>query len=304
MSPPTVPAGPTIKRRTRQFYEDINSSLDSQPWAEHSIFLNYGYMGDDDDHSGLNGRGEAMVLQLIDAVPLLGRRVLDIGSGRGGTLRTIGQRFRPAALIGLDLSLRAVAFANNAHGHLACRFIQGDAESLPFGDASFDVVLNIESSSCYPNIRAFFEGVHRVLRPFGYFLWADAFPPESFDAHLAALDEIGFDLENDHSITANVLRACAEDARVHVAAFADRNPHEMAEILAALGSDFFSAMESGLLDYRSLRLRRRNVLQVGRDEAATRSDRLTSSAAKPSAYQAAHERARARRHRTGVRGLT
>lgn len=51
--------------------------------------------------------------------------------------------------------------------------IQGNAEHLPFPARSFDIVLNVESSHLYTNINKFLEEVYRVLKPDGYFCWAD-----------------------------------------------------------------------------------------------------------------------------------
>ena len=36
-----------------------------------------------------------------------------------------------------------------------------------------DVVMNIESSHCYPNIEEFFKGVHFMLKDNGVFVYAD-----------------------------------------------------------------------------------------------------------------------------------
>ena len=51
--------------------------------------------------------------------------------------------------------------------------MRGDAENLPFPDQSFDAVINIESSHCYPRFPRFLAEVARVLRPGGHFLYAD-----------------------------------------------------------------------------------------------------------------------------------
>jgi SAM-dependent methyltransferase len=63
-------------------------------------------------------------------------RVLDVASGPGtvaAAARALGAR--PT---GVDFSTRMVALARQEHPELT--FQQGDAEALPFGDASFDAV--------------------------------------------------------------------------------------------------------------------------------------------------------------------
>ena len=46
-------------------------------------------------------------------------------------------------------------------------------EALSFEGASFDVVINVESSHCNENLPAFLREVRRVLRPEGCFGWVD-----------------------------------------------------------------------------------------------------------------------------------
>ena len=60
------------------------------------------------------------------------------------------------------------------------RFEVGDAETLPFDAESFDIVTNLESSSCYPDVHAFYREVHRVLAPGGHFLYSDCLPANRF----------------------------------------------------------------------------------------------------------------------------
>ena len=66
-------------------------------------------------------------------------------------------------------------------------FEVGDAERMPFPDASFDAVVNVESSHCYPSMPAFLSEVRRVLRPGGHFLYADLRPRTDLPARRAEL---------------------------------------------------------------------------------------------------------------------
>ena len=51
--------------------------------------------------------------------------------------------------------------------------MQGNAQKLSLKSSSCDVVINIESSHRYQNMVAFLKEVSRILRPGGYFLFAD-----------------------------------------------------------------------------------------------------------------------------------
>jgi SAM-dependent methyltransferase len=114
---------------------------------------------------------------------------------------------------GLDLAPAAIAFnratcpsvtANGA----PVTFVEGDAEQLPSADASVDVVTNIESACCYPDVAAFYREAFRVLRPGGRFLYADSFEAEVLEARAAALTGIGFVVNDRRDITANIVRSC------------------------------------------------------------------------------------------------
>jgi ubiquinone/menaquinone biosynthesis C-methylase UbiE len=43
--------------------------------------------------------------------------------------------------------------------------VSGDALRLPFGNGSFDVLINVESSRAYDSIERFLHEANRVLRP-------------------------------------------------------------------------------------------------------------------------------------------
>lgn len=101
------------------------------------------------------------------------KEVLEVGSGRGGGAVYLVTRLEPRSYQGVDLSAGAVRFCQERHSRPGLSFSQGNAEDLPFPDQSFDVVINLESSHCYPRMPSFLGEVRRVLRPQGYLLLAD-----------------------------------------------------------------------------------------------------------------------------------
>jgi ubiquinone/menaquinone biosynthesis C-methylase UbiE len=106
------------------------------------------------------------------------RRMLEVGCGPGWGLDMISRLEPASSFVGLDLSPKAIEFASKRSSNSErLRFMQGDAEALPFGDAEFDVVLNIESSHNYPHPEKFFAEAVRVLKPGGYLVHADMMTP-------------------------------------------------------------------------------------------------------------------------------
>jgi arsenite methyltransferase len=94
-------------------------------------------------------------------------RVLDVAAGRGASAMTLATRFG-CEVVGIDLSRRNVEAAEReAHARRLSdkvAFQSGDAERLPFADASFDAVV-CECALCtFPNKPAAAAEFARVLR--------------------------------------------------------------------------------------------------------------------------------------------
>lgn len=115
-------------------------------------------------------------------------RALDVGTSTGGGALEIAARFPTAEVVGVDFSPVMVAqAASKIMPTLAGRvsFRWGDASSLPFRDAEFDLV-------AHNNMIPFFDEVTRVLRSGGHALFAFSsgaqtpiyVPPERLRAEL------------------------------------------------------------------------------------------------------------------------
>lgn len=113
--------------------------------------------------------------------PLLpGAKVLEIGCGDGGGAVIFSRAFAPGLYHGLDIDpamLRAAA--RRRHGRLGAiaAFVQGDAEHLPYADATFDAVVNFGIIHHLPDWRQGVAELARVLRPGGTFYFEEIYPP-------------------------------------------------------------------------------------------------------------------------------
>ncbi|HEX8199278.1 MAG TPA: class I SAM-dependent methyltransferase, partial [Isosphaeraceae bacterium] len=97
-----------------------------------------------------------------------GRDVLEIGVGMGAD-HLEWARARPRSLSGIDLTDRAIGFTGRrlaAHG-FASDLRVGDAEDLPFADASFDLVYSWGVIHHSPDTPRAVGEIRRVLRPGG-----------------------------------------------------------------------------------------------------------------------------------------
>ena len=132
----------------------------------------------------------------------------------------------------------------------------GDSENLPFNDRYFHAVTNVESSHTYPNMRAFFGEVSRVLKKKGKFLYTDLLPVERWLEVRALLAPLGLLIKNERDITANVLASCNDVAATRAQAFGGHDAM-IDNFLAVPGTAVYEQMNSGAWQYRIVRAERR-----------------------------------------------
>ncbi len=184
---------------------------------------------------------------------LSGKRVLEVSCGHGGGASYLTRTLRPASYTALDLNAAAVDFCRKRHNLPGLDFVHGDAENLPFADQSFDAVVNVEASHCYPQFARFLAEVARVLRPAGHFLYADFRPREGIAAWEAALADAPMRLLSERVINAEVVRAMEKNSQRYLDLI-DRLPtflHGVGRELAGVqGSRYYRALQRGEFSYR------------------------------------------------------
>jgi len=225
------------------------------------IFLNYGFETDPPWGLRLDAADEAnrACIQLYHHVAtpadLRGKHVLEISCGHGGGASYLTRTRAPAYYAALDLNPTGIAFCRARHRVDGLTFVQGDAENLPFAEATFDAVINVEASHCYPSLDRFFAEVARVLRPGGHFLYAD-FRFESYlPAWEKALAAAPLRLQAMRVINAGVLRGM----KLNSARSAELIARHLPRWVQSLGRDFagvegsriYNALEKNELSYRS-----------------------------------------------------
>ena len=245
-----------------RWYQHVEKVIEDRPiW-----FMNYGFVPADGARLDLRAEDEPnrVSIQLYDAVtrstPLAGRTVLEISCGRGGGSRYLAAYRDPRLVIGLDRTERAVAFCRRQHGGDRLRFLCGDAQALPFADATFDAVVNVEASHCYPDVTRFLAEVGRVLRPGGRLLYADMRKRTVVEGWRRELSQAGFELLEEEEITANVLRAL-ETTSDRVSALIQESESRMTRrfmsaFAATRGTAVYNQLKSGEIGYVRFVLRK------------------------------------------------
>ncbi|PKQ37812.1 MAG: SAM-dependent methyltransferase [Actinobacteria bacterium HGW-Actinobacteria-1] len=105
---------------------------------------------------------------------------LDVATGGGHTAIAVAPLV--AGMVALDLTPEMLDAARGLaaeRGVAGIEFVLGDAEALPFPDASFDLVTCRIAAHHFPNVQRFVDEVARVLRPGGRFVLQDQCVPEN-----------------------------------------------------------------------------------------------------------------------------
>ena len=106
-----------------------------------------------------------------------GERVLDLGSGAGTDSLVAAQMVgENGSVKGIDMTPEMLAKARTAASELGVanvEFVEGEAESLPFANDSFDIVISNGVIDLVPDKDAVFSELFRVLVPGGRIQLAD-----------------------------------------------------------------------------------------------------------------------------------
>ena len=137
------------------------------------------------DQFHLRGRDASEEMAaLLDPKP--GARILDVGSGIGGSARLLASAHQ-AEVVGIDLTASfcadaaALSAATGLDGETT--FICADATRMPLGDASVDLAWTQHVAMNIPDKGAVYKEVARVLKPGGRFALYDIMLGPAGDPH-------------------------------------------------------------------------------------------------------------------------
>lgn len=122
---------------------------------------------------------ETLSAMLAAAQPQLTDAVLDVATGTGFTALAFAPHVQ--SVVGLDVSPGMLEQAQKyaaGRGITNARFEEGAAESLPFGDAAFDLVTCRIAPHHFLDVQKFLSETARVLKPGGRFVLADTTVPD------------------------------------------------------------------------------------------------------------------------------
>ena len=155
----------TVKNVNRVFYEVEAGEYD----IRHPEIMS-------GDRSWWESFGKILIKTLNGRKPLT---VLDIGSGTGFVVETLQNNLSGDHIICYDLSIEMLKCSKEKFGMKDINYLVGDAESIPFGDSSFDAVTFNSVLHHVPDYHVFLKEVNRVLKDGGCLAFAHE-PNKSF----------------------------------------------------------------------------------------------------------------------------
>jgi SAM-dependent methyltransferase len=183
-------------------------------------------------------RGRAASLEMVESLGLTaGSHVLDLGSGLGGSARTLAE-LTGCTVTGVDLTPEfcelATALSEWTGMSERTRFHVGDATATGLPDAAVDAALTVHVAMNISDKPALYAEAFRVLRPGGRFVVYDVLQGEGGEVRYPV--------------------PWANDSSTSFLA----TPEEMRELLPAAGFDVISEVDSsddGLVWFQQMRAR-------------------------------------------------
>jgi ubiquinone/menaquinone biosynthesis C-methylase UbiE len=125
-----------------------------------------------------------------------GKRVLEIACGTGFGSHMLAEA-GAKSVVGVDVTVDAVAAASRAFASPHVHFLQGDGTALPFADDTFDVVTSFETIEHIPKYPVFVKELRRVTTAGGHLilstpnaLLTSQYPRNPFHVHEFVPEEL------------------------------------------------------------------------------------------------------------------
>ena len=192
------------------------------------------------------------MLEKLDVIKLQPSRILDAGSGTGFGTRQLGERYRGAEIVSLDIALGMLQAAKGTSGWWQKlfkgnkqRFLCADIEMLPFASQGFDMVWSNLTLQWCNDLPATIKGLHRVIRNDGLLMFS-TFGPDTLKELRTAFAGV--------------------DGYNHLNRFVDM--HDIGDMLVAAGfADPVMEMEKITLTYPDIKAVMRDLKSIGAHNA-------------------------------------
>src|SRR3989338_1454770 len=97
-----------------------------------------------------------------------GKKILDLACGSGGLTRKLKKNATSSIIFAIDSNEKAVQYARKRDKNISgLMYTAGNAESIPFKDDFFDIVIGLDMLDHVPNYKECMREINRVLKKGG-----------------------------------------------------------------------------------------------------------------------------------------
>lgn len=160
--------------------EPAKSTVETPKLDIHAVKARQKAMWESGDFGQVAKTIETVAAEFMSRLELpVGGKVLDAACGTGN-LTVLAAR-RGCRVSGLDIAANLIAQARERaqRESLSIEFTEGDAEAMPYGDASFDAVVSMYGVMFAPRPEQVVKELRRVTKPGGFIAMAN-WTPEGF----------------------------------------------------------------------------------------------------------------------------
>lgn len=209
----------------RDYYnsEDADNFY-STIWGGEDIHVGL-YLSDNDTIFDASRRTQERMLKQVDA-PGADSRVIDLGSGYGGSARFLADRYgcRVTALNLSEVENERARKLNREQGlDELIEVVDGNFEELPYEDETFDLVWSQDAFLHSPAREQVIKEASRVLKPGGDFVFTD--PMQSDDCPEGVLQPILNRIHLDSMASPEFYRKTASTYNLEEVAFEELTVH-------------------------------------------------------------------------------
>ena len=192
------------------------------------------------------------MLERLDVIKIQPSRILDAGSGTGFGTRSLGERYKGADIVSLDIAIGMLQAAKGTSGWWQKlftgnkqRFLCADIEALPFASQGFDMAWSNLTLQWCNDLPATIKGLHRVIRNDGLLMFSTFGPDTLMELRTSFAGVDGYN---------------------HLNRFTDM--HDVGDMLVAAGfADPVMEMEKITLTYPDVKAVMRDLKSIGAHNA-------------------------------------
>lgn len=206
---PQISESETLARRCLAFIDAEPAALDPYGLDKREVAASFSRAAA--SYDGAAHLQRAVGEKLLGMVPedMQPRHVVDMGCGTGHFTRLLARRYPQAACAGLDLAPGMVAYAAAGAPHIT--WLCGDAEAVPLGDGSVDLVFSNFTYQWCRNLETLMAEQYRVLAPGGALVFTTVGPRTLWELR-EAWRQVDSHVHVNRFAEAETVRAALRDA--------------------------------------------------------------------------------------------